>query len=118
MIPILALLFANCSTLAGFESLSALISPSENWHGDDMTCFEDLIYEKHLAQYLIHDKSEGTVFCYYYITLGNSPFSGPLFPHMYKEDGSSYLPLDNLSGCESRLPFLAVWPWRKFLWFS
>lgn len=100
MTPILALLFANYLILAGFEPLSAIVSPSENWHGD-MTHFEDLIYEKHLAQYPIHDKSEGTVFCFYYVTLGNPPFSGPPFPHMYNEDGSSYLPLDNLSGCES-----------------
>lgn len=100
MIPILALLFANCLTLAGFEPLSAIVSPSENWNGD-MTRFEDLLYEKHLAQYPIHDKSEGTVFCFYYVNLGNLPFSGPPFLHMYTEDGSSYLPLDNLSGCES-----------------
>ena len=82
-----------------------------------MTRFEDLLYEKHLAQYPIHDKSEGTVFCFYYVNLGTLPFSGPPFLHMYTEDGSSYLPLDNLSGCESWLPFLAVWPWTNFFGF-
>lgn len=49
-----------------------------------MTRFEDLIYEKHLAQYLIHDKSEGTVFCYYYVTLGNSPLWASVSPYVMK----------------------------------